>query len=79
MGDDIVCLLVAGRFRTDVLPVFESLLSAIKQEIISEREMLELNHPPPAGVFPNKHRTFFNHQRRKKIFYKTAGEIEENS
>ena len=38
VGDDIMLLLVAGRFRTDVLPVFESLLSAIKQEIVSERE-----------------------------------------
>lgn len=39
VGDDIMLLLVAGRFRTDVLPVFESLLSAIKQEIVSEREI----------------------------------------
>ena len=38
VGDDIMLLLVAGRFRTDVLPVFESLLSTIKQEIVSERE-----------------------------------------
>jgi molybdopterin synthase catalytic subunit len=38
VGDDIMLLLVAGRFRTDVLPVFESLLSVIKQEIVSERE-----------------------------------------
>ncbi len=38
VGDDIMLLLVAGRFRTDVLPVFESLLSIIKQEIVSERE-----------------------------------------
>jgi molybdopterin synthase catalytic subunit len=39
VGDDIMLLLVAGRFRTDVLPVFELLLSAIKQEIVSEREI----------------------------------------
>jgi molybdopterin synthase catalytic subunit len=39
VGDDIMLLLVAGRFRTDVLPVFESLLSAIKQEFVSEREI----------------------------------------
>ena len=38
VGDDIMLLLVAGRFRTDVLPVFESLLSVIKQEIVSELE-----------------------------------------
>jgi molybdopterin synthase catalytic subunit len=39
VGEDIMLLLVAGRFRTDVLPVFELLLSAIKQEIVSEREI----------------------------------------
>jgi len=38
VGDDIMVALVAGRFRTDVLPVFESLLSVIKQEIVSELE-----------------------------------------
>jgi molybdopterin synthase catalytic subunit len=38
VGDDIMLLLVAGRFRTDVLPVFESLLSVIKKEIVSEKE-----------------------------------------
>jgi molybdopterin synthase catalytic subunit len=38
VGDDIMRVLVAGRFRTDVLPVFESLLSAIKNEIVNERE-----------------------------------------
>jgi molybdopterin synthase catalytic subunit len=38
VGDDIMLVLVAGRFRTDVLPVFESLLSTIKQEIVHERE-----------------------------------------
>ena len=32
-------LLVAGRFRTDVLPVFETTLSIIKNEIVMEREM----------------------------------------
>ncbi len=38
VGDDIMAVLVAGRFRTDVLPVFESLLSLIKNEIVSEHE-----------------------------------------
>jgi molybdopterin synthase catalytic subunit len=33
-------VLVAGRFRTDVLPVFESLLSVIKNEIVNERELI---------------------------------------
>lgn len=39
VGDDIMRLLVAGRFRNDVLPVFESLLSKIKKEIVYEREV----------------------------------------
>ncbi len=38
VGDDIMLVLVAGRFRTDVLPVFESLIGKIKGEIVSERE-----------------------------------------
>ena len=38
VGDDIMRVLVAGRFRTDVLPVFESLLSLIKNEIVNEHE-----------------------------------------
>jgi molybdopterin synthase catalytic subunit len=32
-------LLVAGRFKTDVLPVFEELLSVIKSEIVTEEEI----------------------------------------
>ena len=40
VGDDIMIVLVAGRFRTDVLPVFESLISIIKNEIVTERESL---------------------------------------
>ncbi len=39
VGDDIMLVLVAGRFRTDVVPVFESLLSTIKGEIVKEREL----------------------------------------
>ena len=39
IGDDIMFLLVAGRFRTDVLPVFETVLSAIKNEIVHEEEI----------------------------------------
>ena len=39
VGDDIMLLLVAGRFRTDVLPVFEELLSVIKREIVTEQEV----------------------------------------
>lgn len=37
-GDDIMCVLVAGRLRTNVLPVFEELLSRIKKEVVSENE-----------------------------------------
>jgi molybdopterin synthase catalytic subunit len=32
-------LVVAGRFRTDVLPVFEELLFVIKREIVTEQEV----------------------------------------
>jgi molybdopterin synthase catalytic subunit len=39
IGDTIMLLLVAGRFRTDVLPVFDELLSLIKREIVSEKEI----------------------------------------
>ena len=38
VGDDIMYLLVAGRFRTDVLPVFQELLSTVKNEIVREEE-----------------------------------------
>jgi len=39
VGDNIMFLLVAGRFKTDVLPVFEELLSLIKNEIVAEEEV----------------------------------------
>ena len=39
IGDDIMYLLVAGRFRTDVLPVLEDLLATVKNEIIQEEEL----------------------------------------
>ena len=39
VGDNIMLLLVAGRFKTDVLPVFDELLSLIKNEIITEEEV----------------------------------------
>jgi molybdopterin synthase catalytic subunit len=39
IGDDIMSVLVAGRFRTDVLPVFEALVAAIKNEVVREREL----------------------------------------
>jgi molybdopterin synthase catalytic subunit len=32
-------VLVAGRFRTDVLPVLQELLSIIKKEIVTEKEV----------------------------------------
>ena len=41
VGDDIMLALVAGRFRTDILPVFVELLTAIKSEIVEEREILD--------------------------------------
>ena len=41
VGDDIMLLLVAGRLRTDVLPVFEELLSSVKKDIVREMEIDE--------------------------------------
>lgn len=38
IGDDIMYALVAGRFRTLVIPVLEELVSRIKKEIVSEKE-----------------------------------------
>jgi molybdopterin synthase catalytic subunit len=38
VGDDIMVVLVAGRFRTDVLPAFESLVRRIKSEVVAEQE-----------------------------------------
>lgn len=38
VGDDIMYLMVAGRFRTDVFPIFESVISAIKKEVVTEME-----------------------------------------
>jgi molybdopterin synthase catalytic subunit len=39
IGDDIMLVLVAGRFRTDVLPVFQSLIAGIKGGVVNEREI----------------------------------------
>lgn len=39
IGDDIMYLLVAGRFRTDVLPVLQELLATVKNEIVHEEEL----------------------------------------
>ncbi len=39
IGDDIMLVLVAGRFRTDVLPVFQELVAVIKNEIVTETEI----------------------------------------
>ncbi len=39
IGDDIMYLLVAGRFRVDVLPVFQAVLTTIKSEIVKEQEI----------------------------------------
>jgi molybdopterin synthase catalytic subunit len=38
VGDDIMYALVAGRFRTTVIPVLEELVTRIKKEIVSEKE-----------------------------------------
>jgi molybdopterin synthase catalytic subunit len=39
IGDDIMYVLVAGRFRTDVLPVLQELLTFIKGEVVREEEI----------------------------------------
>jgi len=39
LGDDIMYVCVAGRFRTDVLPVFQTLITQIKTEIVHEEEI----------------------------------------
>jgi molybdopterin synthase catalytic subunit len=39
VGDDIMNVCVAGRFRKDVLPVFQELITMIKTEIVSEEEL----------------------------------------
>lgn len=39
IGDDIMLILVAGRFRTDVLPVLQEVLTKIKKEIVQEEEI----------------------------------------
>jgi len=39
VGDDIMYLLVAGKFRTDVLPVFQRLITIIKNEVVTEEEI----------------------------------------
>ena len=39
VGDDIMNVCVAGRFRKDVLPVFQELITVIKTEIVKEEEM----------------------------------------
>ena len=39
VGDNIMFVLMAGRFRTDLLPLFEELLTMVKNEIVTEEEV----------------------------------------
>jgi len=39
IGDDIMYVCVAGRFRKDILPVFQELITMIKTEIVREEEL----------------------------------------
>lgn len=39
IGDDIMNVCVAGRFRKDVLPVFQELITMIKTQIVTEEEL----------------------------------------
>lgn len=38
IGNDIMVVLVAGRYRTDVLPVFQELIREIKNNVVNEKE-----------------------------------------
>lgn len=38
VGDSIMIVMVAGRFRTDVLPVLQELLTEIKTRVVKEEE-----------------------------------------
>jgi molybdopterin synthase catalytic subunit len=40
IGDDIMYVLVAGRFRTDVLPALQELLTFVKSEVVREEEVI---------------------------------------
>ena len=40
VGDDIMYVLVAGRVRKEVIPVFEKLLETVKKEVVREEEIL---------------------------------------
>lgn len=39
VGDDIMYVCVAGRFRKDILPVFQELITLIKSQIVKEEEL----------------------------------------
>ena len=39
VGDDIMVIAVGGRYRSDVLPAFEELISRIKREVVVEKEV----------------------------------------
>jgi molybdopterin synthase catalytic subunit len=39
VGNDIMKVCVAGRFRTDVLPVLQELLTIIKRDVVREEEV----------------------------------------
>ncbi len=39
VGNNIMLLLVAGKFKTDLLPVLEELLASVKKEIVTEEEV----------------------------------------
>jgi len=39
VGDDIMVVAVGGRYRSDVLPAFEELISRIKREVVVEKEV----------------------------------------
>lgn len=38
IGDDIMFVVVAGRYRKDIVPVFQELITLIKTEVVKEEE-----------------------------------------
>ena len=40
VGDTIMYALVAGKFRTDVFPALQELVTTIKKEVVTEKEFL---------------------------------------
>jgi hypothetical protein len=62
VGDNIILLLVAGRFKTDVLHVLEELLALLKNEIVTEEEAQCSVSIFKKGFCGQKHRSNYREQ-----------------